>query len=159
MSNYKDFNEFISNTFIELSSEKKDENQVLLFQEWENSIHKDARFYEVIELKNSNWKIRFTKWEIGKDTPRFLNPLEKVKWRGKILPTTFIKENLLSESEKLSLQKKIDEVRFNYEKEIHKGYLKTLKIKNKENNMNFSWNENNEVEKLILDFVDQLKIN
>ena len=104
MSDYKDFNEFISNTFIELSSEKKDENQVLLFQEWENSVHKDARFYEVIELKNSNWKIRFTKWEIGKDTPRLLNPLEKVKWRGKILPTTFIKENLLSEIEKLSLQ-------------------------------------------------------
>lgn len=157
MTDYEEFTKFIGDTFEELRSIKKNEIQILLYQDWQNNVHKDAKFYELIETKDSIWKIRFSIWSIGKDTSRLLNPIEKIKWRGNIIPSVKTKEIYLSKSERQILTQQISKITIVRNKDLSMGHHKSLRINFNKSKSNFIWIQDKEINESVIILINELK--
>ena len=157
MKNHQiDFHSFISNTFKEIYFGNKDENRILLFQDWNGSVHENANFYEIIKLKNSQWKFKHSNWEMGKDTFRLQNIIENLKWTGKeIIPSIKIRKFNLSDNEKEIIQKRINNIQIKQKNEFSMLNSKLLKLDEKE--ISFYWGENDKIEDSILELANELK--
>ena len=159
MKNHQiDFHSFISNTFKEKYFGNKDENRILLFQDWNGDVHENASFYEIIKLENSQWKLRHSNWEMGKDTFRLQNIIENLKWTGKeIIASVKIRKFDLSDNEKELLQKKINNIQIKWKSEFSMMNYKLLKLENKEKEISFYWNESDKIEDSIFELVKEIK--
>ena len=159
MKNHEvEFHSFITNTLKEKYFGNTDEKRILLFQDWNENVHEDAKFYEVIELKDSKWKFRYSKWEIGKDTFRLLNIIENLKWTGKeIIPTFKNKEFILTEKEKDIIQSKINNIQIESTMDFNRINGKLLKLEGKEIEISFYWNKRDKVQDSISKLVNELK--
>ena len=149
---------FLNKIFETFWFGKEDEKRILLFQEWQNYPHKDSFFIELIELKDLNWKIRYSIWEMGKDTFRLFNIMESLKWIGiEINPSIIEKEFLLTEDEKQSLQERINEVKLDFPISFSFRFKKTLKVEFNKSDKGVCWDEDNEIEDSIIKLVNDLK--
>lgn len=153
----KEFNQFISKTFDEIYSDNGEEEELLVYQAWNYSVHSTATFIKLRIDKESNWKIHLVIWEIGKDTPRLLDPIEKIKWPGQISPS-IRKENIpLANSEKAFFERQINQLSREEFKEFERGYTKKLKICIPNGVKNFAWNDDLEIDNLITELINKLE--
>jgi len=158
MKNHQvEFHSFIGNTFETIHSGRKEEKRILFFQDWNGNVHKDALFLEIIENQAFKWKIRKSTWEMGKDTFRLLDIIENLKWIGKeIIPSIRSIEYYLSEDEKESIIRKINEVKLEVANDFNVMIYKILKLDIKGSTTNFYWNKDTEIENSILNLVKEI---
>ena len=153
-----DLTTFLSKTFEAFWIGKEHENRILLLQEWQNNPHKDSFFIELLEQKDSNWKIRYSIWKTGKDTFRLFNIMESLKWIGKeINPSIIEKEILLTEEEKHSIQEKLNKVKIDIPINFSFPVRKTLKLEFNESGKGVCWDEDKEIDDSIIKLVNELK--
>ena len=153
-----DFFTFLNKTFESFWLGKEDEKRILLFQEWQNDVHKNSFFIELVERKDSSWKIKYSIWKMGEDTFRLLSIMESLKWVGKeIKPSIIEKEIPFTEDEKQSLLEKIKDVKVRNPIDFNFGFKKILKLELEKSNNGFCWNEDNEIEDSIIILISELK--